>query len=117
MKKASWENHAQQVCEQLNEKQRRWVAGLLSEVLGWGGTKQVASATGLDSKTIRQGRIDLENELSNYPKERVRRAGGGRPTLKKKSRELSKHYWTWSSWKREAILKDTANIHGVAYVH
>lgn len=91
MNKASWEKHLQQVFEQLNEKQRRWVAGLLSEILGWGGTKQIASATGLDSKTIRQGRKDLENELSDYPKERVRRAGGGRPTLKKKSQELSKN--------------------------
>lgn len=83
MHQSSWEKHAQQVFKQLNEKQRRWVAGLLSEILGWGGTKQIASVTGLDSKTIRQGRKDLENELSAYPRERVRRAGGGRPTLKK----------------------------------
>jgi len=92
MRQSSWEKHAQQVFKQLNEKHRRWVAGLLSEVLGFGGTKQIAFATGMDSKTIRQGRKDLENELSNYPKERIRRAGGGRPTLKKKSRASIKNY-------------------------
>jgi len=43
------------VCEQLNEKHRRWLAGLLSEVIGWGGIKQIAQATGIDPKTIRQG--------------------------------------------------------------
>ena len=48
MNNPCWEKHAQQICEHLDEKQRRWVAGLLSEVLGWGGTKQVAQATGLD---------------------------------------------------------------------
>jgi hypothetical protein len=36
----NWELHVKLVCEQLNEKPRRWVAGLLSEALGWGGTKQ-----------------------------------------------------------------------------
>jgi len=68
-----WESHAKQVCEELNEKHRRLVAGLLSEMLGWGGTQQIAAATGLDPKTIRQGRLDLQQGLQNYPKERVRR--------------------------------------------
>ena len=53
-----WESHARLVCEQLNEKPRRWVAGLLSEVIGRGGTKPIAEAIGIDPKTIRQGRID-----------------------------------------------------------
>ena len=79
-----WESHAKQVCEQLNEKHRRLVAGLLSEVLGWGGTKQIAEATGLDPKTIRQGRLDLQQGLNTGLKERVRQAGAGRPPLKKR---------------------------------
>lgn len=74
------------VFARLNEQQRRWVAGLLSEVLGRGGTKQVAEATGIDPQTVRQGRIDLERELREYPDDgRVRRPGGGRPFLKKNS--------------------------------
>lgn len=77
----SWEVHARVVFEELNEKQRRWVAGMMSEMLGWGGTKRVAELTGLDPKTIRQGRIDLQNNLDGFPSERIRREGGGRPPL------------------------------------
>ena len=79
-----WESHAKLICEELNEKHRRLVAGLLSEVIGWGGTKQIAKATRLDPKTIRQGRLDLQQGLANCPKGKIRREGGGRPTLKKK---------------------------------
>lgn len=80
-----WEAHARLVFEQLNEKQRRWVAGLLSELLGWGGTKRVANATGVDPKTIRKGRRDLDQQLAPCPVGRVRREGAGRPPLKKRS--------------------------------
>ena len=79
-----WETHARVGCEPLNEKPRRWVAGLLSEVIGWGGTKQIAEAIGLAPNTIRQGRLDLEPGLEAYPVERVRREGGGRAPLKKR---------------------------------
>ena len=81
----TWESHVKLVCSQLNEKHRRWVAGLFSEGLGWGGTKRIAEATGLDLKTIRQGRIDLQQNLQGYSSDRVRREGGGRPPLKKSS--------------------------------
>jgi hypothetical protein len=77
------EGHVKLVCAQLNEKHRRWVAGLLSEVVGYGGTKWVAAAAGLDPKTIRQGRRDLQGGLADCPRERVRRVGAGRPLLKK----------------------------------
>lgn len=90
MSREIWESHAQRVCEQLNEKHRRWVAGLLSEVIGWGGTKQIAQATGIDPKTIRQGRLDLQEGLEAYPADRVRREGGGRVPLKKKTPPLNK---------------------------
>lgn len=78
-----WFGHVPLVLSELDEKQRRWVAGLLSEALGKGGTKQVAELSGLDPKTIRQGRIDLNNQLADYPKTRVRRVGAGRPPAKK----------------------------------
>lgn len=87
---ADWLHHLPLVLSELDEKQRRWVAGLLSEVLGRGGIRFVAEVSGLDPKTIRQGRIDLSQELSGYPKDRIRRAGAGRPTLKKTTRNSKK---------------------------
>jgi hypothetical protein len=46
----------------------------------------VAELGGIDPKTVRQGRIDLDRELSEYPHDgRVRRRGGGRPSIKKNS--------------------------------
>lgn len=51
------EGHVKLLCEHLDEQHRRLVAGLLSEVVGDGGTKWVAAVTGLDPKTIRQGRL------------------------------------------------------------
>ena len=81
-----WTRHALLVFSRLNEQQRRWVGGLLSEVLGHGGIKQVSELAGLDPKTVRQGRIDLGNELKEFPDDgRVRRSGGGRPAIKKRS--------------------------------
>jgi len=80
----SWEDHAKVVFEELSEKQRRWVAGVMSEMLGWGGTKRMADLIDMDPKTIRQGRIDLQNNLDGFPSERIRREGGGRPPLEKK---------------------------------
>jgi len=84
------EAHVKLVCGQLNEKHRRWVAGLLSEVVGYGGTKWVAELTGLDPKTIRQGRLDLQAGLADCPRERVRRTGAGRPPLKKRREAASR---------------------------
>ena len=80
-----WTEHVSLVFARLDEQQRRWVGGLLSEVLGHGGTKQVSELADLDPKTVRQGRIDLDNELKGYPDHgRVRRSGGGRPSIKKR---------------------------------
>ena len=80
-----WTEHVPVVFARLDERQRRWVAGLLAEVLGHGGTKQVSELAGLDPKTVRQGRIDLNGQLQDYPHDgRVRRPGGGRPPLTKK---------------------------------
>ena len=76
------EAHVKWVCEQLNEKKRRGVAGLRSEVVGDGDTKWVAEITGVDPNTIRQGRLDLQTGLADGPRERVRRAGGGRSRWK-----------------------------------
>lgn len=79
-----WESHLKLVLEQLNEKHRRWVAGLLSETLGHGGTKRIAEAGGIDLKTILRGYKELQQGLVTCVSGRVRRPGAGRPALKKR---------------------------------
>jgi hypothetical protein len=84
--------HLPLVFSRLDERQRRWVAGLLSEILGHGGTRQVSELAGIDPKTVRQGRIDLESKLQEYPDDgRARRPGGGRPRIQKNSPISSKN--------------------------
>jgi hypothetical protein len=86
-----WSAPVALVFSRLDERQRRWVGGLLADGLGRGGTTQMAAWAGLDPKTIRQGNIDLQRPLEDYPADgRVRRPGGGRPPLKKKTLPSSK---------------------------
>ena len=80
-----WEPHMSLVLDKLDEKQRRWVAGLLSEVIGHGGISRVATLSGIDPKTIRKGRQDLENSFKGCPEIGIRHKGAGRPSLQKKT--------------------------------
>jgi hypothetical protein len=57
----------------LDELQRRWYAALEAKRLGRGGDRLVAQITGLDEKTIRPGRAELNASLADCPDERVRR--------------------------------------------
>lgn len=70
----------------LNEPQRRWYVGLLSQQPGRPSDRQLAKITGLDKKTIQRGRQELEAELAGLPHDRQRREGGGRPRAEKKTR-------------------------------
>jgi len=70
----------------LDESQRRWYAAVESARLGHGGDKKLSEITGLDEKTIRRGREEINESLASRPVERVRIAGGGRPLAEKKSR-------------------------------
>jgi len=70
----------------LDEHQRRWFAALEAKRLGRGGTRLMAQITGLDEKTIRRGRRELAGQLADVPPQRVRRPGGGRPRVEKKTR-------------------------------
>ncbi len=63
----------------LDERARRLWAATESRALGYGGDSTVSRATGLTRATIRRGRAELEEGLTNP--ERVRRPGGGRPKL------------------------------------
>ena len=69
----------------LNEPQRRWYVGLISQKPGSPSDRQLARITGLDEKTIQRGRLELEAELADVPLNRQRREGGGRPRAEKKT--------------------------------
>ena len=65
----------------LDEQQRRWYAGLEAQRLGYGGDRHVARITGLDVKTIRRGRQELDTGLRTCSVGRIRQPGGGRPPV------------------------------------
>lgn len=67
----------------LDEQQRRWYAALESKRVGHGGDKLLSQITGMDVETIRRGRRELEDNLSDRPLDRVRQKGGGRSPIEK----------------------------------
>lgn len=69
----------------LDEQQRRWYAALEAEKVGHGGIETMAQITGLNVNTISRGRKELNHELQDRPSQRVRREGGGRKAVEKKS--------------------------------
>jgi len=73
-------------CSMLNEKQRRWYAGLESLKLGHGGDAHIASILGMDPHTVAKGRRELmDTDLTAT--DRLRAPGAGRPTQEKKHRK------------------------------
>lgn len=79
-----WQQKVQLVLGRLAENERRWVAALLAGAVGRGGETFAATVTGLDAKTVRVGRAELENGLDDCPSGRIRRPGAGRPPVEKK---------------------------------
>jgi hypothetical protein len=69
----------------LDESRRRWYAAVESARLGHGGDKKLSEITGLDEKTIRRGREEMNESLESRPVDRVRLEGGGRPLVEKKA--------------------------------
>jgi len=82
----TWHRQLILVLSRLDEQQRRWVAAMEANRLGWGGETLVAQITGLDEKTIRRGREELAGALGDRPTDRIRVPGGGRPASEKKIR-------------------------------
>jgi len=74
----------------LDEQQRRWYAALEAKKMGHGGVRRMSQITGMHVETIRRGRRELENMLASCPVDRVRRPGGGRRRVEKKSRASKK---------------------------
>lgn len=73
----------------LNEQQRRWYVALESKKNGHGGDTLLSQITGMNVETIRHGRREIDDDLRRRPVDRVRLAGGGRPTSKKKDPNMN----------------------------
>jgi hypothetical protein len=73
----------QSLLPELDERMRRHWAAAEARTLGWGGITAVSHATGLSRPTITSGlaELDLSTEQRAAEAARVRRPGGGRPTL------------------------------------
>jgi len=74
----------------LDEQQRRWYAALEAKKQGHGGTTLAAKITGLSVETIRRGRYELDDGLMDRPVDQVRKSGGGRKAIEKKSLRLKR---------------------------
>jgi hypothetical protein len=61
----------------LDERQRRLYAGLEAAKIGYGGDSQIAGLLGVAPDTVARGRRELLT--GQVDRDRVRRAGGGRP--------------------------------------
>jgi transposase len=70
---------------ELDERSRRIWAATEALAIGHGGIKAVANATGISESTIRIGKKELDQGISNKsiegPLRRIRRKGGGRKAL------------------------------------
>ena len=71
----------------LDEKQRRLYAGLEALKTGHGGDVRIAKLLGLDRATVARGRQELLGQ--EIDANRVRREGGGRPSVEKKRQKSS----------------------------
>jgi transposase len=63
----------------LDERGRRIWAAAESRAIGYGGDSLVSAATGLARRTIRNGRLEIDQAVR--PSNRIRQPGAGRPTL------------------------------------
>jgi len=84
----------------LRENDRRRYAAVEAAKLGHGGVEYIAQVLGIDPKTIRRGRRDLE-DLPAEPAARVRRPGGGRKRRLDEDPDITAHF-------REVLLERTA---------
>jgi hypothetical protein len=73
------------VFSRLEENQRRWFVALEAKRLGHGGDRLLSQITGLDEKTIRRGREELDASLADNQPVRVRRSGDGHAPVEKKT--------------------------------
>ncbi len=67
----------------LSEKEKRRYAAIEAEKLGYGGQQYICKLLGCSPTTLRVGRTELQEGLSN-PEEGIRRPGGGRKKIREK---------------------------------
>jgi hypothetical protein len=75
----------------LREHDRRRYAAVEAAKLGHGGTEYIAGVLGIDPKTIRHGRRDLD-DLPERPAPRVRQVGGGRKPKLENDRRIDEDF-------------------------
>ena len=62
----------------LNEAQRRWLAGAMALQEGWGGIERIRGMTGLSAPTIIKGLREVRSRKPLTSHGRVRPVGAGR---------------------------------------
>jgi transposase len=73
----------------LNERQQRLALATEARLLGHGGVRAVAEASGVSATTVRKGVAELESGEDSLPVGRARRAGGGRRRVDEHDPELA----------------------------
>jgi len=73
----------------LNERQQRLALATEARLLGHGGVRAVAEASGVSATTVRKGVAELESGEDPLPVGRARRAGGGRRRANEQDPELA----------------------------
>jgi transposase len=79
------------VFSDLNEAQRRWLAGAMALQEGWGGIRKVQNATGLSAPTIIKGMREVRSRRDLTSQERLRPPGAGRKPVETTSPPLLKN--------------------------
>ena len=83
--RADLDTARQRFLGRLDERQRRLYGGLASLESGHGGDRRAAVLTGLHPSTVARGRRELLDQAVLLPRGQVRRPGGGRQALEKKT--------------------------------
>lgn len=76
-----------------NESQKRWMAALKSEELGYGGIKIISDLTGLSHTTIRKGKNEI-NKRGPIEADKIRESGGGRKKITEHEKKVVKEIKT-----------------------
>src|SRR3954454_14240234 len=73
----------------LNERQQRLALATEARLLGHGGVRAVAEASGVSATTVRRGVAEVESGEDSLPVGRARRSGGGRKRAGEQDPELT----------------------------